>query len=396
LSVAQSLVNSEKLYRMYFPYDSNWAHLGILNILHIQPGDYRELRDDFNSYRKTIYVNYPITCVKIYEDKNFFEKILNIPFGTTSLILTEILFAVKLLLFPCFTQTKESHLLIRLINDIVYQLDRTPFTNRPIIDIQNLAEGLIGVAVFQVYQNHDITTSTWDYLNQADQLYQYLISIKPDIRKTSHYDLLIKYKTYLFPDPIKLQEAYDWVRSNECRAKDYVLFLMIVTKLYPTFILFCQVGSSNFPLELIIPTEDYRYLLKYCDEFLKNTSRLMESAVPILRYWILLDLNCIFAAIQEYVLSTIRLKSANPYEELLAYHIVLWVTIQLYGLCIFNSTYKNKLPILKEHINFLMFRLYNIEIGVWSYYLNKFNFHLMTYLEKKDHWGSYLLNIKSE
>jgi len=367
-----------------------------LNILHIQPGDYRELRDDFNSYRKTIYLNYPITCMKIFEDKNYFEQILNIPFGTTSLILTEILFAVKLLLFPCFTQTKESHLLIQLINDIVFQLVRTPMRNRSLIDNQNLAEGLIGVAVFQVYQDHDITISTWDYLNQADQLYQYLISIKPDIRKTSHYDLLIKYKTYLFPDPIKLQEAYDWVRTYECRAKDYVLFLMIVTKLYPTFILFSQVGSSNFPLELIIPTEDHRYLLKYCDEFLKNTSRLMESAVPILRYWILLDLNCIFGAIQEYVLSTIRLKSTNPYEELLAYHIVLWVTIQLYGLCIYNSTYKNKVPILKEHINFLMFKLYNIEIGVWSYYLNKFNFHLMAYLEKKDHWGSYLLNITSE
>jgi len=146
----------------------------------------------------------------------------------------------------------------------------------------------------------------------------------------------------------------------------------------------------------MLPTEDQRYLLKYCDQMRMNLNNKsikpqipsISLAVTILRYWILLDFDSIFGAIQEYVAQ----KGKFTFDDILSMEIVLWVTIQFYGECL-NSKLKYNVQTLKDNINCLMYQL-NQFTAIWAFYLMKFDCHLLSYLEKKDHWGSYLLNIK--
>jgi len=170
--------------------------------------------------------------------------------------------------------------------------------------------------------------------------------------------------------------GYEWAVTYNSPYLDHILFFLIVTKLYPKY--YDNLGD---PLQVRLPVkEEQSYLLQLCTQF-RTKSLLMEIAIAALRAWIIRDFDKTFSTIEECTIQQhLMTKVCDP----LPFQIVIWVSVQLYGILLPNkSLWTEKIRLLGFIKSLRKLAKENI-IRVWSMSLDHFNNNLLTQLQNID------------
>jgi hypothetical protein len=270
-------------------------------------------------------------------------------------------------------RTKTNRLIL-LAENIAKELIVLPVVSRSLTENVYLADALTRTAVLLVIFNRSYHI-TVDFLHRSYLIYEYVAEYHPTVRKTPYYGILMWHKTCLHPDPSELLQGYEWAVTYNSPYLDHILFFLIVTKIYPKYY------DNPAPVQVRLPTkEDQGYLLQLCNQF-QTKSALMEIAISSLRAWISRDFEQTLISIEEFILqSHLMTKVSDP----LPVQIVIWISIQLYGITMTNISLWTEKIRLQGFIPPLRKLAKENIIRVWSMSLDHFNSNLLTQLTHMD------------
>lgn len=246
---------------------------------------------------------------------------------------------------------------------------------RTLHDNISLADALTRTAILQVLQTKNFQISN-HFINHAFLLYEFVAGFDPSIRKSIYYEILMWHRVYLSPLPQVLEQTYLWAKSYKTQVLSHVLFLKIITNIYPQF---NETKFDTMFIRTYLPPErDRNYFLNLCDEFRwANPNTLLKFSITTLRHWILWDFDSTMSSIEDYI-EVIPTQNVEFLTDPLPIQIELWVSIQLYTIIInsphhMDDYWKQKKIKLREIIRELRNITSKNLIKVWSMPIETFN-----------------------
>jgi len=356
------------------PKPTKWTVMTILDAMRIPLCKLNEIRTPINEYRIKIYNNYPIAYTPIFEE-NFTDLLLQSSDDPIMLLqVCNVVLAATLLFDKQDEIRMKTNRLILLAENIAKELIVVPVVNRSVKENVYLADAITRTAVLLVIFNRAYHL-TIDFLHRSYLIYEYVAEYHPAVRKTPYYGILMWHKTCLHPDPSELLQGYEWAVTYNSPFLDHILFFLIVTKIYPKY--YDNPGAVQLRLAA---KEEQNYLLQLCTQF-RLKSLLMEIALAALRAWITRDFDQALSTIEE---CTIQQHLMTKVSDPLPVQIVIWVSIQLYGIMMTNkSQWTDKIRLLGFIQSLRKLVKENI-IRVWSMSLDHFNNNLLTQLTNID------------
>jgi len=358
----------------------NWTILELLNTL-TTARKYDTIKYCITYYRNKIDSIWPIAFRQIFEDK-FFNSILQVKEDSIApLYLINFMYLLYLCKENNWIDSKTMYRLSllseRIYNHLSLLMD---YTQVSWDDYICMADGFTRAAILQVMHRNNFRSAQylWD---KAYFIYQKLGTQDPGILQTAPYEILMWHRSYMNLDETVLQEALTWAFSYEtCHIKDYIIFLKILTLIYPQFYSFCK-SYWKEDIDLELPSEDQKYsLLKLCHLFPKS-SELLKLAVESLKQWISSDLGSTWTSIENI---TTRLfnndKNIDPLKNLLEplpVQIVLWVAIQLYARIVSQNLWMDRIA-LRTNIQLISHFLRDYIVRGWSVPLYMLNYTIFT------------------